>query len=136
MTIPAGERRAFVSIVPIDDGPPDVNKTVILMLLPDMQANPLPGYVLGDPRRAAAVIIDGDGPRPVAAVLPGGSFHFVSPGPDAAWFYIESSTDMVSWTPLCTNQVVNGSIDFVDPDSAANAKTFYRVVPLTGPPAQ
>ena len=30
VTIPAGERRALITIVPIDDGPPDVNKTVIL----------------------------------------------------------------------------------------------------------
>ena len=58
VTIPAGERRALITIVPIDDGPPDVNKTVILTLLPDMQMNPLPGYVLGFPRRAAAIIID------------------------------------------------------------------------------
>ena len=62
LTIPAGERRALITIVPIDDGPPDVNKTVILTLLPDMQMNPLPGYVLGFPRRAAAIIID----RPVS----------------------------------------------------------------------
>ena len=32
VTIPAGERRALITIVPIDDGPPDVNKTVILAL--------------------------------------------------------------------------------------------------------
>ena len=62
VTIPAGERRALITIVPIDDGPPDVNKNVILTLLPDMQMNPLPGYVLGFPRRAAAIIID----RPVS----------------------------------------------------------------------
>ena len=28
VTIPPGERRALITIVPIDDGPPDVNKTV------------------------------------------------------------------------------------------------------------
>ena len=73
VTIPAGERRALITIVPIDDGPPDVNKTVILTLLPDMQMNPLPGYVLGFPRRAAAIIID-QGPCPTTGMLPGELF--------------------------------------------------------------
>ncbi len=130
VTIPAGERRALITIVPIDDGPPDVNKTVILTLLPDMQLNPLPGYVLGFPNRAAAIIIDGDGPRPVAGVLPGGCFHLVAPGPDAAWFCVQYSTDLIHWTSICTNQVVNGSIDFVDPDASESSSRFYRALPL------
>ena len=116
VTIPAGERRALITIVPIDDGPPDVNKTVILALTPS--TNTPPDYLLGFPRRAAAIIIDSDGPRPVASLLPDGCFHLVTPGPDAAWFCIEYSTDMVNWTTVCTNQVINGSINFVDPDAA------------------
>jgi len=134
VTVPAGERRALITVVPIDDGPPDVNKTVILTLLPDMQMNPLPGYVLGFPRRAAAIIID-HGPCPVTGMLPGGCFHLVIPGPDAAWFCVEYSTDMVNWTPVCTNQVINGSIDFVDPDAQGNPSRFYRAVPLNSPPS-
>ena len=134
VTIPAGERRALITIVPIDDGPPDVNKTVILTLLPDMQMNPLPGYVLGFPRRAAAIIIDG--PCPTTGMLPGGCFHLITPGPDAAWFYVQCSTDLVNWTSVCTNQVINGSIDFVDPDAAGNPSRFYRAVPLANPPSE
>jgi hypothetical protein len=135
VTIPAGERRALITIVPIDDGPPDVNKTVILTLLPDMQMNPLPGYVLGFPRRAAAIIID-QGPCPTTGMLPGSCFHLAIPGPDAAWFSVECSTDLVNWTSICTNQVINGSIDFVDPDAAGNPSRFYRAVPLNNEPAE
>jgi len=135
VTIPAGERRALITIVPIDDGPPDVNKTVILTLLPDMQMNPLPGYVLGFPRRAGAIIID-QGPCPTSGMLPGGCFHLARPGPDATWFSVEYSTDVVNWTAVCTNQVVNGSIDFVDPDAAGNQSRFYRAVPLTNAPSE
>lgn len=135
VTIPAGERRAFITIVPIDDGPPDVNKTVVLTLLPDMQMNPLPGYMIGFPYRAAAIILD-PGPRPVSGLLPGGCFHLAEPGPDAAWFSIECSTDLVNWTAICTNQVINGSIDFVDPDAAGHPSRFYRAVPLTNAPAE
>ncbi len=134
VTIPAGERRALITIVPIDDGPPDVNKTVILTLLPDMQANPLPGYVLGFPYRAAAIILD-PGPRPVSGMLPGHYFHLKETGPDAAWFCIEYSTNLVNWTPVCTNQVIDGSIDFVDPDASNNSSRFYRAVPVTNPPS-
>ena len=135
VTVPAGERCALITIVPIDDGPPDVNKTVILTLLPDMQMNPLPGYVLGFPRRAAAIIID-QGPCPTTGMLPGSCFHLTIPGPDAAWFSVERSADLVNWTSICTNQVINGSIDFVDPDAAGSSSRFYRAVPLNTAPAE
>ncbi len=132
VTIPAGERRALISIVPIDDGPPDVSSTVVLTLSPS--TNTPPDYVVGWPPRAAAIIIDRAGPPPLAGVLPGGWFHLAAPGPNAAWFGIEYSTDMIHWTPVCTNQVVNGSIDFVDPDAAGQPARFYRTVPVSGPP--
>jgi hypothetical protein len=132
VTVPAGERGALITIVPIDDGPPDVNKTVILALTPS--TNTPPDYLLGFPRRAAAIIID-HGPCPVTGMLPGGCFHLVTPGPDAAWFCVEYSTDMVNWTPVCTNQVINGSIDFADPDAQSNPSRFYRAMPLNGPPS-
>ncbi len=133
VTIPAGERRALITIVPIDDGPPDVNKTVILALTPS--TNTPPDYLLGFPRRAAAIIIDSDGPRPVASLLPDGCFHLAALGPDTAWFCIQYSTDLANWTTVCTNQVINGSINFVDPDAASNPSRFYRAVPLTNPPS-
>jgi hypothetical protein len=95
-----------------------------------------PDYLLGFPRRAAAIIIDSDGPHPVTSLLPDGCFHLVTPGPDAAWFYVEYSTNLNDWTPVCTNQVINGSIDFVDPDAPGNPSRFYRALPLTSPPAE
>jgi len=133
VTIPAGERRALIPVVPIDDGPPDVNKTVILTLA--AATNLPPDYLPGFPRRAAALILD---PKPCAAssVLPGGCFHFTAPGPDAAWFYVQCSTDLVQWTTICTNQVINGSIDFVDPDAVGNPSRYYRAMPLNNAPAE
>ena len=133
-TILAGERGAQITIVPIDDGPPDIDKTVILTLTPS--TNTPPDYRIGWPPRAAAVIIDSDDPRPVAGPLPDGCFHLVLPGPDATWFCLESSTNMVNWASLCTNQVINGSIDFVDPDAPTNPTKFYRAVPLANPPPE
>ncbi len=136
VTIPAGQRSALITIVPIDDGPPDVNKTVILGLAPFNDNVLPPPYLIGHPSCAAAIIIDPSGPCPVASLLPDKSFRLAMPGPDAAWFYIECSTDMVNWTPVCTNQVINGSIDFVDPDAPGYQSRFYRAVPLANPPSE
>lgn len=134
VTLPPGERHALVTVVPIDDGPPDINQTVILQLTPS--TNSPPDYRIGWPPRAAAVIIDSNGPRPVIGPLPGGCFHLITPGPDAAWFYLECSTNLVNWTPVCTNQVIDGSIDFVDPDAPTSPSKYYRAVPLPNPPAE
>ena len=48
VTIPAGERRADITIVPLDDGPPDITSTVILKLVPDATGT---NYLLGYPAR-------------------------------------------------------------------------------------
>jgi hypothetical protein len=42
----------------------------------------------------------------------------------------------VNWSFVSTNQVFQGSIDFVDPDAANNASRFYRAVPILNPPSQ
>jgi hypothetical protein len=133
VTIPAGERRADITIVPLDDGSPDITSTVILKLAPDSTGT---NYLPGLPRAAAAIILDSQSPRAVNGMMPGAVFNISASGPDGAWFHVECSTDMIHWTPVCTNQVVNGSIDFVDPDAATNPACFYRTVPEPGPPPQ
>jgi hypothetical protein len=127
VTIPGGQSDALVTIVPIDDGPPDVNKTVVLSL--DPPGITPPPYILGIPRHAAVVIIDSNFPRPVSAVMPDQCFHLAAAGPDGAWFAVQYSSDLLNWTPVCTNQVVNGCIDFVDPDAPGSPTRFYRAAP-------
>jgi hypothetical protein len=134
VTIPAGDRRALITVVPIDDGPPDVTSTVILRLLPSTDT-PL-DYVLGYPRNAAAIVLDGRFPRPVAEALRDRCFHLSANGPDGAWFGIEYSNDLQNWVPICNNQVIQGSIDFIDPDAQSQASRLYRAVPLSGPPPE
>jgi hypothetical protein len=131
VTIPAGERRGDIPIVPLDDGPPDITSTVVLKLVPDATGT---NYLLGYPRAAAAIILDSRSSRAVTGLMPGAAFNLSAAGPDGAWFHVEYSTDLVNWTPICTNQVVNGSMDFVDPDASANPARFYRTVPESGPP--
>jgi hypothetical protein len=129
VSISAGERMAQIAVVPIDDGPPDINSTVVLKLLSSTN------YVLGFPRSAAALILDSGAPRPRTEMLPDSSFHLSASGPDGAWFHVERSTDLVNWTSICTNQVVDGLIEFVDPDVGTNHSGFYRTVPELNPPA-
>lgn len=132
VTIPAGQRLAMIPLVPLDDGAPDITSTVVLKLMPS--TNSPPDYVLGFPRDAAAIILDGTNRFPATGMLPGNCFHLTIPGPDGAWFHIDYSTDLLNWTALCTNQVIAGSIDFLDPDAAGQNSRFYRAVPEAGPP--
>ncbi len=129
VTILAGERRAIIPVVPIDDGAPDLNSTVVLKLAAS------PEYIVGFPGRAAALIVDSNSPRWSTGMLADRSFHLTAPGPDSAWFHVEYSTNMLDWIPLCTNQVVNGYIDFVDPDAQTDCARFYRTVPEAVPPS-
>jgi hypothetical protein len=133
VTIPAGDRRALIPVVPIDDGPPDISSTVVLRLLPSTNS-PL-DYVLGFPHHAAALILDGRRPHPSTAALADRCFHLNASGPDGAWFRIEYSTNLRDWIPICNNQVIQGSIDFVDPDAQTDSSRLYRAVPINGPPA-
>ncbi len=132
VTIPAGERRALITVVPLDDGPPDINSTVILRLTPS--ANSPPDYLVGFPPAAAALILDTPWPPPLTGLLPDKCFHLSSTGPDGAWFHVEASSDLLNWTPICTNQVVSGAIDFIDPDAVSAQTRFYRAVPELSPP--
>jgi hypothetical protein len=139
---PPTNRPPLLSIVATDpiavegtnyDGPPDITITVMLTLGPS--TNTPPDFVLGYPPKAAALIFD-FGPRPPPVVLPDKCFHLSAAGPNGAWFHIECTTDRLYWTPICTNQVINGSIDFVDPEAQRYQVRFYRAVPEAGPPQE
>jgi hypothetical protein len=126
VTIPAGSRFALITVVPLEDTVAERPETVVIGL--KTPTNQPPTYVLGIPRRAAAIILDSDNPVHRTSLLTDRLFHLNANGPDGAWFRIESSGDAVNWAPICTNQVVNGSIDFIDPDGSDNPQKFYRAV--------
>ena len=133
VTIPAGGAYALIPIVPIDTN--NFPKTVILTLTPS--TNTPPDYVVGFPPRVAVLILHAwPRPLPLPFVLPDGSFHLNATGPDGAWFCVQTSTDLVNWSSLSTNQVFQGSIDFVDSDAPGNSMRFYRAAPQAGPPFQ
>jgi hypothetical protein len=101
--------------------------------VPPLETDLPPSYVIGVPGRAAAVIVDNDSPRPTTSVLSDRSFHLTAPGVSGEWYRIEYSTDLQTWTPICTTQVAEGALHFVDPDAQDEAKRFYRAVPEPNP---
>jgi hypothetical protein len=132
VTVPAGSAYALISIVPIDNGASNVSKTVVLALTPS--TNTPPNYIVGYPSRAAALIWE-NWLRVPSSILADGSFHLTASAPDGAWFYVQYSTDLVNWSTTSTNQVFQGSIDFVDP-APKDSSRFYRAVPVASAPSQ
>jgi hypothetical protein len=134
-TIPAGQTETMITVVPIDEETNDAPETVILSLSPS--TNSPPDYVRGFPLHAEALILANLFPQPVStgALLGDRSFLVSAGGPDGAWFRVDYTTDCINWTPLCTNQVVNGSINFVDPDATNYPIRFYRTFPLANAPS-
>ena len=133
VTIPAGHRTSSIIVTPLvdddsADAPERLIETVVLRLTPPPSATNN-NYVIGHPNKAAAIILDPGQRRPGPHELPGGLFHMSLPGMNGFWFRVEASDDLTSWTPVCTNAVTDGAIDFVDPDSDAHPHRFYRVLP-------
>ena len=142
LNIPAGAGYGLIPLVPVDNGSNDLVQTVILTLTP---ATNTPSYQIGFPPRAEALIVYlWPRPRPIplepllsaGGFLPDGSFHASFPGPDGAWFAVQSSTDLQNWSSVATNQVFQGSADFIDPTPAAGPSGFYRVMPVANAGAQ
>jgi hypothetical protein len=134
VVIPAGRDAARIQIIPIDDTIPEGIETVVLTLT--APTSPLK-YLFGRCRRAAAIILDNDQPRPYCRLLSDGLFHLCAPGADGSSYRILSSSDLVTWTEECSNVVTDGAIHFIDPDAAGLTRRFYKVVPgatATPPP--
>jgi hypothetical protein len=132
VTIPAGRRAAEIVVVPVDDALPEKIETVVVALV-QPPFDSLPTYDIGWPRRACAIIVDNDLPRPPCLRLADGHFHLCRPATNGFCHRIEWSTDLINWTPYCTNIVNDGAVHFVDPESDPLRK-FYRAVPEATPP--
>jgi len=130
VTIPAGQRSALIVIVPLDDVFVRPVETVILKLQmpPATTSATPPPYRIGSPGKAAAIIVENDGPRPPCRLLPDGLFHVCQPGTNGFPYRLEASGDLLNWSPLCTNIVTDGAVHFVDPDATGATFRYYRTV--------
>jgi hypothetical protein len=71
--------------------------------------------------------------QPTVQNLPDNSIHVSLPAPDGMNFSVQISTDLVNWQSICTNTVLKGSAQYVDPDGGANPNLFYRIIPAAAP---
>ena len=62
--------------------------------------------------------------------LSNGHMQFQVTSSSNVTFAILASTDLTQWTPLLTNQTINGVSSVTDPDPAAGPARFYRAVIL------
>ena len=128
--IPSGQRSADIEVMPVEDSIREHVESVTLKLVPPPGVeNTLPSYVIGTPKRAAALIVDNDLPRPPCRRLPDGLFHLCSPGTNGHHFTVRASTDLANWEVICSNTVTDGAVHFVDPDATDVETRFYRVDP-------
>ena len=126
VVVPAGQQQAPITVIPLYSKLTHPISTLILTVA--VSTN----YVVGRPKSAAAIILDSQSPQPATGFLPGNLFQISSTGPEGAWFCVQYSTDLIHWTPLCTNQVISGVVDFVDPDALSQPNRFYEIVPESG----
>ncbi len=136
VTIPSGARSAEIKIVPIEDALVEGIESVVLVLQPSPLANAVTDYVVGWPNRAGAIIVDNDVPRPNTRQLHDALFHLCVPATNGFIYRLEFSTNLVNWTPIYTNTVVDNAVQFVDPESPDSPHRFYRWVQETNAPAQ
>ena len=69
-------------------------------------------------------------PTLAASTITNGQFSFQFLGADSQTYIIQTSVDLITWTPLFTNTPTAGLFTFTDTNLLANAR-YYRV--LTGP---
>ncbi len=128
LVIPAGQRRARLVVRPIDDHRAEPIETVLVTLAGDDAL--LASYTVGFPRRAAAILVDNDHPRPFCVRLPGGWFNFCLPVESGDCFRVEATRDFKEWTLLAIVPVNEGRVHYVDPDAPELAHRFYRFIPV------
>ena len=139
VTIPAGKSYALITIYPLDDTDSSYRyyDTVVLSLLaPPTAFNSPATYSIGSPHQAGAIILEENFlpiPRPLIRNLDDSSLHVSLPATNGMNFCLQVSTDLVNWLPVCTNTVLKGSAQYVDPDAGANTGLYYRIVPVAAP---
>jgi hypothetical protein len=156
VTIPAGKSYALITVNPLEDndppGTPPYSTVILALTVPPTVTNVPPPYQLGWPNKAGAIIFE-EGlypigppigpimPRPIVPPIVGGplpvpvsAFHVTFPATNGMNYCLQISSNLVDWIPVCTNTVVKGSIQFLDPDAGSFTNRYYRAVPVAAAP--
>jgi hypothetical protein len=130
VTIPAGQRTVNIELDPLVN--PNTNSGLQLSAILTLQAPPVTGsnpptYLVGRPNQAVAIILERAPGR--STWVGNGFFQVILPTPQAATYQVQVSSDLVNWDVVGSKTTDQGSIEFVDPDSANAPLRFYRTVP-------
>ena len=137
--VSAGKSYALITIDPLDDSDSSYRHydTVKLALLaPPVAYNSPDFYSIGSPGQAGAIILEENFlpiAQPLINNLADSSVHVSLPATNGMNFCLQISTDLVNWLPVCTNTVLKGSAQFVDPNGNGGPALYYRIVPVTTP---
>jgi hypothetical protein len=133
ITIPEGQRYAPITILPLSDTDSAYRRYDTVVLTLSWPTNTPPPYTLGTPAKAGAVILEENllpMISPAIRSMPDQSVYLSLPAANGMNFVIQFSVDLRNWLPICTNTVLKGSAQFVDPPGGADTNRFYRSVPL------
>ena len=134
VVIPAGQTYALITIVPLPDTDSSYRAYDTVLLSLSVPTNPPLAYVIGSPASAGAIILEENYlpiPQPTIRNLADNSLHVSLPATNGLNFCLQISTDLVNWLPVCTNTVLKGSAQYVDP--SAGTGLYYRIVPVAAP---
>jgi hypothetical protein len=76
------------------------------------------------------VIVDNDGPTPVAGSLPDHVFHLCLPGERGVPYRIEASDNLTDWFPVHDAVCEDGNVRYADSTAEALRHRFYRLRPV------
>ena len=106
------------------------------MLALTVPTNRPPPYTVGSPASAGAIILE-ENLLPIVPPtihnLADNSIQVSLPAPNGMSFSLQISADLVNWQSVCTNTVLKGSAQFVDPNGDTDPSRYYRIVPATPP---
>ena len=139
VTLPAGKSFGLVTISPlVNTNSLKASLTVVLTLTPPATNAPAT-YTLGRPAMAGALILEPanlptGGTNTGVHHLRDGSRYVTLPGTNGLNYCLQISTNLLTWQSICTNTVLKGAAQFVDPPGLTNGPgIYYRAVPMTGP---
>lgn len=136
IVIPAGQRYSLVTIVPLNDTNSSYPYYDTVLLTLASPTNLPPAYTTGSLNSAGAVILDDNFlpiSQPLIHAMADNSIHVSLPGTNGMNFSLQVSSDLVNWTAVCTNTVLKGSAQYVDPNQTPGAGLYYRIVPVGAP---
>jgi hypothetical protein len=124
VTIPANSNSVSLAIVPTGDMLAADPSTVVVGLLPD------PAYQLGSSTNATVILSQYE-KFPSTVPLPALTLNlFVGTNLDGQLFVVQSSTNLIDWSTVGTEEDIWGVVTIVETNQSCFQQRFFRAIPL------